>query len=255
MEHPLRTKRNRPRTSEARGRAPARPNGLALCHLALASEQGGLCHHKTHLPTVAAPPHGQAPVAPDNRDSQPSNSEHPLSNKAEGRESERLPVPTGWRFATLRWPRSREVSVTINRAAQPSQRHPTVRLPSPQTTEIHNLRTQHTRSRTRPKAARASACPSPGLALCHLSLTSERGRICHHKAHPLDRRSAIPRAGSRLTLCSTGGIRAERDRPRTRPQAAWASACPPQRAGALPPRAGLGAGRGLAGIKHPAQPV
>ena len=29
-------------------------------------------------------------------------SAHPLSDKAEGRESERLPVPAGWRLATPR---------------------------------------------------------------------------------------------------------------------------------------------------------
>ena len=54
--------RTRPRTSEARGRAPARSGGLALCHLALISGRGGWLRHKARRSTVSAPSHAQAAV-------------------------------------------------------------------------------------------------------------------------------------------------------------------------------------------------
>ena len=77
--------RPRPRASEARGRASARPGGLALCQLTLTLERGGMCHHKAGRSFVFAPPHGQARVALITSPAAHSCSAHPPANKAKPR--------------------------------------------------------------------------------------------------------------------------------------------------------------------------
>ena len=172
-----------PPANKRSARASACPSpGLALWHLTQTSGRGGTWHHKTHpLTRSSATPRAGSHRTRSNNASLPLNSAHPPANKAKGRAGERLPVPTGWRLATSRRPQSGEVCGTIKHAAHPQQRHPTARLSSrPDDGASLPLSSAHPPANKR--SARASACPSPGLALCHLTLTSGRGGTWHHKA-------------------------------------------------------------------------